>query len=98
MFSFTLNRFQAAGLGVVHGYIMGMIMSYLVFGITCKKQDRRIIIALGCGMLGFLSALDWWFETVLILSCSLLTVAARPLMSLPGQGESRWGLWGLFGR
>jgi hypothetical protein len=37
MFSFTLNRFQVAGLGVVHGYIMGMIMSYLVFGITCKK-------------------------------------------------------------
>jgi hypothetical protein len=27
-------------------------------------------------MLGFLSALDWRFETVLILSCSLLTVAA----------------------
>jgi hypothetical protein len=40
LFSFTLNRLQAVGLGVVHGYIMGMIMSYLVFGITCKKRDR----------------------------------------------------------
>jgi hypothetical protein len=76
LFSFTLNHIQAAGLGVVHGYIMGMILSYQVFGITCKKRNRRIIIALGCGMLGFLAALDWRFETVLILFCSLLTVAA----------------------
>ncbi|MDR0451209.1 MAG: hypothetical protein LBH26_08075 [Treponema sp.] len=66
--SFTLNRFQAAGLGVIHGYIMGMILSYLVFGITCKKRNRRIIIALGCGMLGFLAVLDWKFETALILT------------------------------
>jgi hypothetical protein len=26
LFSFTLNRLQAAGLGVIHGYIMGMIL------------------------------------------------------------------------
>jgi hypothetical protein len=76
LLSFTLNRLQAAGLGVVHGYIMGMILSYHVFGITCKKRNRRIIIALGCGMLGLLAALDWRFETMLILFCSLLTVAA----------------------
>jgi hypothetical protein len=30
LFSFPLNRLQAVGLGVVHGYIMGMIMSCLV--------------------------------------------------------------------
>jgi multisubunit Na+/H+ antiporter MnhB subunit len=76
LLSFTLNRLQAAGLGVVHGYIMGMILSYLVFGITCKKRNRRVIIALGCGMLGFLAALEWRFETGLVLLCSLLTVAA----------------------
>jgi hypothetical protein len=51
LLSFALNPFQAAGLGVVHGYIMGMILSYQVFGITCKKRNRRIIIALGMGML-----------------------------------------------
>jgi hypothetical protein len=73
--SFPLNRLQAVGLGVIHGYIMGMILSYMVFGITCKKRDRRIIIAMGCGMLGVLSALDWRFEAALVLSCSLLTVA-----------------------
>jgi hypothetical protein len=76
LLSFTLNRLQAAGLGMIHGYIMGMILSYHVFGITCKKRNRRIIIALGCGMLGFLAALDWRFETGLVLLCSLLTVAA----------------------
>jgi hypothetical protein len=74
--SFTLNRLQAAGLGIIHGYIMGMIMSYLVFGITCGKWDRRLVIALGCGMLGILAALNWRFETVLTLFCSLLAVAA----------------------
>jgi hypothetical protein len=61
---------------MIHGYIMGMILSYQVFGITCKKRNRRIIIALGIGMLGLLAALDWRFETVLILFCSLLIVAA----------------------
>jgi hypothetical protein len=76
LLSFTLNRLQAACLGVVHGYIMGMILSYQVFGITCKKRNRRIILALGCGMLGFLAVLDWRMETVFILSCSPLTVAA----------------------
>jgi hypothetical protein len=70
LLSFTLNRLQAAGLGLIHSYIMGMILSYLVFGITCKKRNRRIIIALGCGMLGLLAVLDWRFETV--LSCSAL--------------------------
>jgi hypothetical protein len=72
LLSFTLNRIQAAGLGVVHGYIMGMILSYQVFGITCKKQNHRIIVALGCGMLGLLAVLDWRFETGLVLLCSLL--------------------------
>jgi hypothetical protein len=43
LLSFTLNCLQATGLGVIHGYIMGMILSYLVFGITCKKRNRRII-------------------------------------------------------
>jgi hypothetical protein len=76
LFSFTLNRFQAAGLGVIHGYIMGMILSYEVFGITCAKRNRRIIIALGIGLLGFLAALDWRMETALILFCFLLTAAA----------------------
>jgi hypothetical protein len=54
---------------MIHGYIMGMILSYLVFGITCKKRNRRIIIALEIGMMGFLAALDWRIETAL-LSCS----------------------------
>jgi hypothetical protein len=76
LLSFTLNRLQAAGLGLIHGYIMGMILSYLVFGITCKKRNRRIMVSLGCGMLGFLAALGWRFEIALILLCSLLTVAA----------------------
>jgi hypothetical protein len=76
LLSFTLNRLQAAGLGLVHGYIMGMIMSYLVFGITCKKRGRRIILALGCGMLGFLAVLDWWFETALALICAVAIMAA----------------------
>jgi hypothetical protein len=76
LLSFTLNRLQAAGLGVVHGYIMGMILSYQVFGITCEKRNRRIIIALGIGILGSLAAMDWRFESMLILFCSLLTVAA----------------------
>jgi hypothetical protein len=76
LLSFTLNRLQAAGLGVVHGYIMGMILSYQVFGITCKKRNRLVIIALGIVMLGILAALDWRIETALVLFCSLLTVAA----------------------
>jgi hypothetical protein len=76
LLSFTLNRLQAAGLGLIHGYIMGMILSYQVFGITCEKRDRRIIIALGIGLLGFLAALDWRLETALVLLCSLLTLAA----------------------
>jgi hypothetical protein len=76
LLSFLLNRLQAAGLGVIHGYIMGMILSYLVFGITCKKRNRRIIIALGVGMFGFLAVLNWRFETVLTLFCSLLAMAA----------------------
>jgi hypothetical protein len=71
LLSFTLNCFQAAGLGLVHGYIMGMIMSYLGFGITCKKRDRRPILALGCGILGFLAVLDWRFETALVLICAV---------------------------
>jgi hypothetical protein len=74
LLSFTLNRLQATGLGMIHGYIMGMILSYQVFGITYKKRDRRIIIALGIGLLGSLAALDWRFETGLVLLCSLLTV------------------------
>jgi hypothetical protein len=75
LLSFTLNRLQAIGLGLVHGYIMGMIMSYLVFGITSRKRSRRIVIALGCGMLGFLAALDWRFETFLILLCAVAVTA-----------------------
>jgi hypothetical protein len=76
LLSFALNRLQAVGLGVIHGYIIGMILSYLVFGITCKKRNRRIIVALGMGMFGFLAVLDWRFEIGLVLFCSLLTVAA----------------------
>jgi hypothetical protein len=71
LLSFTLNRLHAAGLGVIHGYIIGMIMSYLVFRITCKKRDRRLVIAPGCGMLGILAALDWKMETALVLICAL---------------------------
>jgi hypothetical protein len=71
---------QATGLGPVHGYIMGMIMSYLVFGITCKKKGRRIILALGlgCGMLGTFSALDWRFETALVLICAIAAAVVSP--------------------
>jgi hypothetical protein len=76
LLSFNQNRVQTAGLGLINGYIMGMIMNYLVFGITCKKRNRRIILALGCGVPGFLAVLDWWFETALVLFCSLLTMAA----------------------
>jgi hypothetical protein len=76
LLSFSLNRLQATGLGVVHGYIMGMILAYQIFGITCKKRNRRLIIALGCGMLGLLAALEWRFETMLILFCSLLIMMA----------------------
>jgi hypothetical protein len=76
LLSFTLNRLQAAGLGVVHGYIMGMVLSYQVFGITCKKRNRRIVIALGIVMLGFFAVLGWRIETALVLFCSLLTAAA----------------------
>jgi hypothetical protein len=59
LLSFILSRFQAAALGVVHGYILGMILSYQIFGITCKKRSRRVIgssglryagIALGPGL------------------------------------------------
>jgi hypothetical protein len=50
---------------------MGMIMSYLVFGITCKKRGCRIITALGCGILGLLAALDWKMETALVMICAL---------------------------
>jgi hypothetical protein len=68
LLSFTLNRLPAAGMGVIHGYILGMILSYLLFGIARKKRNRRIIAALGCGMLGILAVLDWRLETN--LSCS----------------------------
>jgi NhaP-type Na+/H+ and K+/H+ antiporter len=98
LLSFTLNRLQAAGLGLVHGYIMGMIMSYLVFGITCKKRDRRIVLALGCGMLGFLAALDWRFETALALFCSLLIGAATFWCLYRDKGKADGGLCGIFGR
>jgi hypothetical protein len=73
--SFTLNRLQATGLGLVHGYIMGMIMSYLVFGITGKKRNRRVVLALGCGMPGTLAALDWRFEIALMLICAVAITA-----------------------
>jgi hypothetical protein len=88
LLSFTLNRLQAAGLGVIHGYIMGMILSYQIFGITCRKRNRRIIIALGCSMLGFLAALDWRFETGFILFCSLLVVAATLWCLYRDQGKA----------
>jgi hypothetical protein len=45
-------------------------------GITCKKRNRRIIIALGSGIPGLLATLDWRLETGLVLFCPLLTVAA----------------------
>jgi hypothetical protein len=88
LLSFPLNRLQAAGLGLIHGYIMGMILSYHVFGITCKKRNRRIIIALGTGLLGSLAALDWRFETGLALFCSLLTVAATLWCLYRDQGKA----------
>jgi hypothetical protein len=72
LLSFTLNRIRAAGLGIIHGYIMGMILSCMVFGITRKKRNRRIIIGRICGMPGILAALEWRFETGLVLLCSLL--------------------------
>jgi hypothetical protein len=75
LLSFTLNSIQAAGPGVIHGYIMGMILSYLAFGITRKKRNRRIIIGRICGMLGFLAALEWRFETGFVLLCSLFAAA-----------------------
>jgi hypothetical protein len=74
LLSFTLNRLLAAGLGVIHGYILGMILSYLVFGITGKKRKRRIITASGIGMLGIFAVLDWRIETKLVLLCSMLAV------------------------
>jgi hypothetical protein len=88
LLSFTLNRLQAVGLGVVHGYIMGMILSYQVFGITCKKRNRRVVIALGIGMLGLLAALDWRLETALILFCSLLIAAAALWCLYRDQGKA----------
>jgi hypothetical protein len=75
LLSFTLNRIQAVGLGVIHGYIMGMILSYLVFGTTCKRRNRRII-----------TALDWWFEPGLVLLFTTY-VGGRSLVPPPGQGE-----------
>jgi hypothetical protein len=88
LLSFTLNRLQAAGLGVVHGYIMGMNLSYQIFGITCRKRNRRIVIALGCGLMGLLAVLDWRIETALVLFCSLLTVAATLWCLYRDQGKA----------
>jgi hypothetical protein len=88
LLSFTLNRLQAAGLGVIHGYVMGMILSYQVFGITGRKRNRRIVIALGCGLMGLLAALDWRIETALALFCSLLTMAATLRCLYRDQGKA----------
>jgi hypothetical protein len=55
---------------------MGMILSYQVFGITCKRRNRRIVIGLGCGVLGILAVMDWRIETALVLFCSPFTMAA----------------------
>jgi hypothetical protein len=88
LLSFTLSRLQAAGLGVIHGYIMGMILSYRVFGITCTKRNRRIIIAPGMGMLGSLAVMDWRIETVFILCCSLLTAAVSLWRLCRDQGKA----------
>jgi hypothetical protein len=75
LLSFTLNRPEAAGLGLVHGYVTGMIMSYLVFGINCDKRDRLVALAASTGILGPLAVLDWRLETVLVLCYSLLILA-----------------------
>jgi hypothetical protein len=74
LLSFTLNRLQAAGLGMIHGYILGMILSYRLFGITCTKRNRRVTVILGIGIPGLLAAVDWRIETALILGCSLIAM------------------------
>jgi hypothetical protein len=75
LLSFTLNRLQAAGLGLIHGYILGMIMSYLIFGINCGKKDRIITMAVSIGIQGLLAALDLRIETGIALSYSLFILA-----------------------
>jgi hypothetical protein len=75
LLSFTPNRLQAVGLGLIHGYILGMVMSYLIFGINCGKGDRLVTMAVSIGILGLLAALDWRIETGIALSYSLLILA-----------------------
>jgi hypothetical protein len=75
LLSFTPTRLQAAGIGLAHGYIMGMVMSYLIFGITRDKRDRFITTAVSIGILSFLSALSWRIETALVILYSLLILA-----------------------
>jgi hypothetical protein len=58
---------------------MGMIMSYLVFGITVGRSDRFITVTTTIGILAFLAALNWRFETGLVFfySALLLGVTLR---------------------
>jgi hypothetical protein len=95
LLSFTLNRPEAAGLGLVHGYVTGMIMSYLVFGISCDKRDRLAAMAASAGILGPLAVLDWRVETVLVLCYSLLILAVtlRCLRRDKGKANGDYGFF-----
>lgn len=70
-FSFS-TIIAAAVLGLIHGYIIGMIMSYLVYGITCNKRNKHIINGIGTVIFGFLAMLDWRIEIYFAMFCSML--------------------------
>jgi hypothetical protein len=70
--SFTPGLFLKIGLAIIHGFILSMIVSYCVFGITGRKRNKCIINAVGGILLSVIAILDWRFEIYFMISCSLL--------------------------
>jgi hypothetical protein len=68
--TFTVGIVFAIGLGIIHGFILGTIFSYLVYGITCKKRNKNVINGIGEIIFGLISILNWRFEMCTMMLCS----------------------------
>jgi hypothetical protein len=71
---FEFHPFSAIGLSIIHGYIQGMIVSYLVYGVTCPKRHKWIYTGVGILLFMVLAVLDRRFEQYFMIACSLLEI------------------------
>jgi hypothetical protein len=69
-----LNHTVFIGFSIIHGYILGMTISYFLYGITCPKQIKHIFNGTAAFSFGIAAALFGRIELLVFMICAVLVV------------------------